>query len=131
MTRTNWTQEMRLHLYRQLTRDFGPHRTCRAHYPNPGEWKRVYYGALRKIRNDFQRRFGQQPSIGAIENQVAFALTRQRRTVNRGYFANLILNKVAALEAGFITRDELPEYATFEYQEGAEGSQRDTPKNPS
>lgn len=56
----------------------------------------------------FSEMAGRTISAGAVDNQLAFAVTGQRELTNAGFARNFILNAAAALEVGFTSSADLP-----------------------
>jgi len=53
---------------------------------------------------------GMEIQASAVENQIAWGITMQHDIRNQSHARNVILNKSAALEVGFISSSDLPKY---------------------
>src|SRR5262245_31643659 len=100
-----WTGEARRLLYQQLTRQFGPYSTW-AKVCSPGNGNDQAFGEFIEA---FAKLIGAQ-SGRAVNHQIRFALPHngQSTWINGGQVQTAILNKAAALEAGFIENKHLP-----------------------
>jgi hypothetical protein len=104
MPKQIWTGEIRRVLYQRLVQEFGP----------SWEWKRASSpgGDLDAKYETFCKVFAEAigaTSARAVEMQVRFALPESGDgSVWEGHAQTAILNKAAALEAGFIKDSQLP-----------------------
>jgi hypothetical protein len=98
-----WTQEMRKKLYSKLVKEIGPHQYWDAKIrPN------AMRGNYDKLLSELAVEFGAKET--AIQQQINFATTTQQELGDRSHIRTFILNKSAAIEVGFITTPELPNY---------------------
>jgi hypothetical protein len=98
-----WTQNMRRKVYSRLLNEIGPHERWDAKIRPI--WKRQQYD---KILLELAIEFSSE--VTAIQQQINFATTTQQEFKNRSHIRSFILNKAAAIEVGFITTSQLPNY---------------------
>jgi len=100
-----WTGNVRRTLYEKVVEQFGPFDQWeRKHSPGRG---------LDQKYDEFCERFAGwlgATSGEAVKHQISFAMpeTASERTWEEGHARTAILNKAAALEAGFIENKHLP-----------------------
>jgi hypothetical protein len=100
-----WTGEIRRVLYSQLVKRFGPLDDWTGS-SSPG---RGLDGAYDQFCEDFAHTMGAE-SGKAVKHQIRFAMPESSKgsTWEEGHARSAILNKAAALEAGFIKNKHLP-----------------------
>ncbi len=104
-----WTQELRRILYARLVMEFGPHETwLLKNYPK-GQKER-YGEVLKELAAYFTQLTGDRFEASAVDQQVAWATTRQESITTESFAYQFIMNKSAALEMGFLTSSRLPSY---------------------
>jgi len=110
----HWTQEMRRHMYGLIVFTEGPYR----------KWKRKTAppALLKKLARAMTRRYGVSIPVGAVRGQINWAITMQASVKNSGLLWNLVLNKAAAQEEGFIDRSLVPQSASFTYRQSSQKS---------
>jgi hypothetical protein len=102
-----WTHELRILVYRRLTQEFGPYRTWgMADYPRNN--KANYELSLKDIARFISQLTGQPFAWTAIQQQIRWGYSKQAGITNPNHARNYILNKAAAIEAGFICSKDLP-----------------------
>jgi len=111
---TKWNTKTRTHLYESLKKIFGPYSGWgKTNYPKHNQ------AGYEKFKADFtvwfKQESGQEITIGAVASQVAWAVTHQKDIKEQGFVWNYILNKAAALDAGFIKSNNLPNSMQLEY----------------
>lgn len=101
-----WTGDARRLLYSLLVKKFGPLSAWQS-ANSPGQGRDDEY---RQFLEDFARTVGAS-SGNAVQMQIRFAMpeTENGSTWVAGHVQAAILNKAAALEAGFIESRHLPE----------------------
>ena len=104
-----WTQEMRRVLYARLVMEFGAHATWEVRNYPKGKRKR-YDVVLEELARYFSTQSGSTFHGSALDQQVAWATTKQESITNAGFAYQFIMNKSAALEMGFLSSAELPDY---------------------
>jgi hypothetical protein len=113
-----WTYEMRKMLYASLLAEFGPHHTWHgSRYPT--DRRTDFQGVLRKLAAAFSIVSGKEITPEAVEQQVDWGITVQKEMKSQGHVRNFILNKAAALEVGFVTTSDLPNFMTVRAAGGA------------
>ncbi len=106
MREPKWTHELRRIMFERLVREFGSYDTWgKSEYPS-GRKKR-YAEVLDELRNCFECLTGKSFATDAIEQQIAFGFTKQQSRLGSSHARSFILNKAAALEAGFIKTRQL------------------------
>jgi hypothetical protein len=106
--RVVWTYDMRTLLYACLRAEFGPHYMWKgSRYPR--DRRAEFNNLLDRLSLVFSTLTGREITKEAVEAQVDWAITVQRELKGAGHVRNFILNKAAALDAGFITRADLPQ----------------------
>ena len=100
-----WTGDARRALYEQLVRKFRPY----SEWENPNSPGRGRDAEFEKFCDAFAATFGAK-SAEAVKHQIRFAMpeTSKGATWEKGHVQAAILNKAAALEAGFIEDKHLP-----------------------
>jgi hypothetical protein len=101
MKRIRWSQTMRREMYKRLCMEIGPHYTWDAK-TKPAQ-KRLRY---QQIIHDLAEEFG--GGTTAVQQQINFATTTEKRLINQSHISSFIMNKSAALETGFIRTEDLP-----------------------
>src|SRR4051812_34875805 len=100
-----WSGEVRRVLYRRVVALFGPYSTW-ANKNSPGADRDADY---EEFCGWFARAVGAK-SAQAVQHQIRFAMPETQRGSSRGrQTQTAILNKPAALEAGFIEDKHLPD----------------------
>jgi hypothetical protein len=100
-----WTGEVRRVLYRRLVQQFGPYRGWKK-TNSPGGTLDTKFD---QFCDTFAKAVGAQ-SGNAVKHQIRFAMPESERGSTWGRHAQTaILNKAAALEAGFIEDKHLPD----------------------
>ena len=107
MRKRKWSYPKRLALYREIVRVFGPYST----------WGNKYFPAERKDEfeefcRNFSIAFAMKP--GGAYMQVKWAISDQKN-VKLSHIITHYGNKIAAMEAGFILRKNLPKKLSCEY----------------
>jgi hypothetical protein len=99
-----WTGDVRRVLYKQLVREFGALETWeKTNSPGKGRDKQ-----FEKFCEQFAKVIGAN-SAKAVQHQIRFAMPETAKGSTWGRHAQTaILNKAAALEAGFIKDKHLP-----------------------
>ncbi len=104
-----WTQEMRRILYARLVMEFGPHSSWELkNYPK-GKRQR-YLAVLEELAGYLSTLSGKAIEGTAIDQQVAWAVTRQEDITSSGFAYQFLMNKSAAIEMGFLASSELPAF---------------------
>jgi hypothetical protein len=109
-----WTQEMRRKLYSRLVKDFGPHNVWGAKI-GPKDKQVQFYKVLAELALQFSKEAGHFIAASALHAQINWATTLQKEMKNPSRIRNFVLNKAAALDAGFISASEWPTRMTCEY----------------
>lgn len=124
IARTNknqkWTHDLRVRLYSRLLSEFGPHSEWGT-FAYPQGKRGRFEEVLRELADEFSRVSGKSFEWTALEQQMKWAITRQGRVKNAGFAYQYILNKSAALEAGFLTSSELMPFVHLEPADGVSG----------
>lgn len=102
-----WTHEMRRDLYKCISKEFGPYRHWKGARRPPGK-KLEFEAFLRDVAARLSKQARRQITPGAVDSQVAWAITSQRDISNQSHARNFILNKAAALEVYFLEATDLP-----------------------
>jgi hypothetical protein len=110
-----WTQEIREKLYSRLLRDFGPYNGWGAKIEPKGE-KVQFYKVLAELATQFSKEDGHLIYADVVHAQINWATTSQKEMKDQSRIRNFILNKAAALDAGFISASELPTRMTCEFE---------------
>jgi hypothetical protein len=108
-----WTQELRKIVYARVTMEFGPYQTWDGGRAPKGQ-KARYEAVLKELAGYLSALSDKSIEYTAIEQQIAWAVTKQEVVQNAGYARQFIMNKAAALEMGFLTGPELPDYMLAE-----------------
>jgi hypothetical protein len=108
-----WTQELRKVVYARITMEFGPYQTWGGARTPKGQGGR-YEEVLKELAAYLSTHSGKTIEYSAIDQQIAWAVTKQETIQNAGYARQFIMNEAAALEMGFITGPELPDYMLAE-----------------
>ncbi len=111
--RRKWTHELRVLVFSRIRERFGPKSVWdSATYPRSR--RDEYYLFLDELAVELRELMG-DPNLtrDAVENQVkwSFATSRIR---HKSHYQNMVLNTAAALEAGFLTSQDLPGQALLE-----------------
>jgi len=109
-----WTQEMRRKLYSRLVQDFGPYNVWGAKI-EPKDKKVQFDKVLAELAIQFSKEAGHFILASAVRAQVNWATTSQMEMKDPSRIRNFVLNKAAALDAGFISASELPTRMTCEF----------------
>jgi hypothetical protein len=104
-----WTDEMRKKIYARLLKEFGPHREW-AGSRSPIDQKDRFKQVLVELAADFSKQVGKTIKPSAVEQQMDWGITIQKKMVSKGHVRTFILNKAAALETNFISYNDLPQY---------------------
>lgn len=107
-----WNSVVRKLMYTLLVAQFGPHSTwAKSTLPSNDPVENERY---RKFCTDFSGAIGSS-SIGGVQNQIAWATTKQLSSKNAGYVIAMFANKAMAYECGFIDTSYLPHTGLYEY----------------
>ncbi len=109
-----WTQEMRRRLYSRLVKDFGPYNVWGAKI-EPKDKKDEFYKVLADLAAQFSNEAGHFVLASVVHAQINWATGSQKEMKDPSRIRHFILNKAAALEAGFISASELPTRMTCEF----------------
>lgn len=89
--------------------EFGPHESWGLkNYPI--DQKDRYTEVLKEIAVYFTGLTNTKFEASAVDQQVAWATTRQESITNESFAYQFVMNKSAALEMGFLTSARLPAY---------------------
>ena len=100
-----WSQELRFTLYARLTCEFGPFSSWKKS-DHPDGRKERFDEVLAELAAYFERQTGDSFEASAVKMQMKWAVTVQGE-VKRHQVREYVLNKAAALDAGFIKSSEL------------------------
>jgi len=109
-----WTQEMRRKLYSRLVKDFGPYDVGEAKI-KPKDKQVQFHNVLAELAMQFSKEAGHFILASAVQAQINWATTSQKEMLDQSHIRNFVLNKAAALDAGFISASELPTHMTCEF----------------
>lgn len=109
-----WTQDCRRRLYSQLVAEIGPHHSWDAKI-KPVTKRRQFNALLAVLAREFSQGAGEACTESAIQQQINFATTTERLLRDKSLIRNFIVNKAAALEAGFILSSSLPSRIVSEF----------------
>lgn len=109
-----WTQEMRVKLYSRLVKDFGPYNVWGAK-GEPKDKQVQFHKVLTELAMEFSREAGHLILANVVHAQINWATTSQKEMKDQSRIRNFVLNKAAALDAGFISASELPTRMTCEF----------------
>ena len=109
-----WTQEMRRKLYSRLVKDFGPYNVWGAKI-EPKDKQVQIDKVLAELAIQFSKEAGHLVLASAVQEQINWATTSQLEMKDPSRIRNFVLNKAAALDAGFISASELPTRMTCEF----------------
>ncbi len=109
-----WTQEMRRSLYSRLVKDFGPYNAWGVKI-EPKDRKDEFAKVLAELAIQFSKEAGHFILASAVQAQINWAITSEMEMKDPSRIRNFILNKAAALDAGFISASELPTRITCEF----------------
>ncbi|HEX4053288.1 MAG TPA: hypothetical protein VHX86_03395 [Tepidisphaeraceae bacterium] len=117
MTKFKWTQEMRRKVYKRLCTDFGTYANWGqgpqgGDVLSPPNRKKEFEAALRELALESG---GTEEKWTAIEQQVSWRLTRQKRIVHQNHFKTMAMNKTAAIEEGLLTFKDMPTFADLKF----------------
>lgn len=111
-----WSQELRVILYRRLLEKYGPHKTWESrNYPRAGEHAE-FRAFMEEIADSLRKITGTNFKDGGPIMQFAHAITTQPEARGTGRAYNIIMNKAAAYDVGFITSKEMPSCMLMEYE---------------
>jgi len=103
-----WNQELRTMMYKRLVEKYGPHENWENRgYPKEGK-KEEFYAFMEEVADSLRKLIGTDFKDGGPIMQFQHAITVQTGAENSGRAYNIIMNKAAAYEAGFITTKEFP-----------------------
>ena len=105
---------MRRKLYSRLVQDFGPYNVWGAKI-EPKDKKAHFDKVLAELAIQFSKEAGHFILASAVQAQVNWATTSQMEMKDPSRIRNFVLNKAAALDAGFISASELPTRMTCEF----------------
>jgi hypothetical protein len=89
--------------------EFGRHNTWGLkNYPK--DKKERYQDVLKELAQYFTFLSGDKFEPSALDQQVAWATTRQESITTEGFAYQFLMNKAAAIEMGFLISSELPNY---------------------
>jgi hypothetical protein len=106
-----WTHELRKIVFARLTMEFGPHSNWGgkdARYPQGN--KDRFEAVKEELARYLSTLTGKSFVATSLEKQIDWACTAQNRVQDSGHARQFILNKAAALEAGFLQQSDLPSY---------------------
>lgn len=109
-----WTQDYRRRLYSRLVEEIGLHQTWDAKI-KPMAKRTQFDSLLATLAREFSQAAGETCAESAIQQQINFATTTERVLGDKSLVRNFILNKAAALEAGFISSSYLPKRIISEF----------------
>ena len=109
-----WTQEMRRKLYSRLVKDFGPYNVWGAKI-EPKDKQVQFEKVLAELAIQFSKEAGHFILASAVQEQINWATTSQMEMKDPSRIRDFVLNKAAALDAGFISASELPTRMTCEF----------------
>lgn len=104
-----WTQGIRTFLYGYLVKKFGTFETWKSEV-HPVNSQKEFYADLPVLAAMISKTMGQQVRWTAVHQQIKFATTSQPTLTTQGSVCNFILNKAAALEAGFLRGKDMPKF---------------------
>lgn len=112
MRKNKWNYVNRYQLFANIVERFGAH----AEWPKESRPANAeeYEAFLREFAETVQEENGNNTTVAAIKQQIAWAITKQPRLWKPIQLRNYILNKAAALETGFIETKNLPYWAELE-----------------
>jgi hypothetical protein len=67
------------------------------------------------LAKEFTQETGEPCKVTAIQQQINYATTTERILGDQSIIRNFIMNKAAALDAGFIASRSLPTRVTFDF----------------
>jgi hypothetical protein len=94
--------------------DYHGIRSVRVLGRSPDAESKRFGRVLRELADYLSKLSGKAIAAGAVHQQIAWAVTKQLSVQNAGYARQFIMNKAAALEMGFLTGPELPDYMLAE-----------------
>jgi hypothetical protein len=112
-SQVKWTQELRKIVYARITMEFGAYHTWGGGRQPKGQGSR-YEKVLKELASYLSSLSGKTIEFTAVDQQIAWAVTKQEAIQNAGYARQFIMNKAAAIEMGFLTGPELPDYMLAE-----------------
>jgi regulator of sirC expression with transglutaminase-like and TPR domain len=104
-----WTQKRREKLYSRLVSEIGPHRVWDEKI-RPRAKRAEYDRLLMELAAEFSNETRDTCRVSAIQQQINFATTTQTEHNDRARIRSFILNKAAAIEAGFLSFHDIPQY---------------------
>jgi len=109
-----WNNEIRRYVYRRLMSRFGPTKEWGS-INNPIPNTSHYRNLLKKLPEELRTLFAIEVTVGAIENQIAWALQPSQRSISsNGHMASYIHNRSVALDVGLIGCHDIPSKAMFQ-----------------
>jgi len=109
-----WTQNRRQELYSRLMTEIGSHHLWDAKI-KPVSKRPQFDKLLTTLAHEFCQETGETFAESAIQQQINFATTTERILRNRSHIRSFVMNKAAALDAGFILSSSLPIRITSEF----------------
>jgi len=97
-------------------KDFGPYNVWGAKIEPKGK-KIQFYTVLAELAMQFSKEAGHIILASVVQAQINWATTSQKEMKDQSRIRNFVLNKAAALDAGFISASELPTRMTCEFGE--------------
>lgn len=111
-----WNQELRVLMYKRLLEKYGPHEDWdKRKYPQEGQHEE-FISFMKEIADSFRKITGTDFKDGGPIMQFEHAVTTQPESESVGRTYNIIMNKAAAYDAGFITSKEMPTCMMMEYE---------------
>ena len=104
-----WTNDLRNIVYSRLAMEFGPLAEWEL-TQRPKQDRARYDLVLEELATYLQKITGEDCEPTAVSAQVHWRCTGQKQVVDVGGARNFVLNKAAALEAGFIGSSDLPNH---------------------
>jgi len=108
-----WTHELRVIVFSAIMKEFGEYNSFDGYFCPKGESQKLNE-LLEKLQVTLKIISENDFSQDAIKQQIAFAITKQDSFNSKGHVYNWILNTAAALEAGYITSNILPDVTLSE-----------------
>src|SRR5271165_1554918 len=109
-----WTQEMRRKLYSRLVKDFGPYHLWGTK-TEPQGTKVQFDEVLAELAKEFSKEAGRIILASAVQAQFNWATSSRKEIIDQSRVRGFVLNKAAALDAGFIAKADLPTRMICEY----------------
>src|SRR5690348_566041 len=108
-----WTQELRKVLYARIVMEFGQYNSWDAKR-YPADRRDRFNAVLQELATYFSQLTDDEFEPTAVGQQADWACTSQREVTNAGYACQLIMNKAAALEMGFLTGTDLSSFLSIQ-----------------